>query len=225
MRYRLRWAKRGKLRFLSHHDVATVLERSFRRAKLPISYTQGFSAHPKIAFGSGLPVGYGSEVELLDLELDTDVDPEELCERLDASMPDGLHAVEATRLVAKGPSLGEMIVAASYEIDCAVPWLPSALETFMALESYDFSRPYKGSLRVDNLRAGVLEAGIMTSGFWLHCVLQPRATRPGDVIQALAHVAGVPEVPPVTVRRTDLMTSVDGELASLLVPEKRGACR
>ena len=63
------WAKRGKLRFLSHHDEALVFERSARRAGLPLAYSKGFTPHPKIAFGSGLPVGYGSEVELLDIEL------------------------------------------------------------------------------------------------------------------------------------------------------------
>jgi radical SAM-linked protein len=223
MRYRLRWAKRGKLRFLSHHDVATVLERSFRRAKLPISYTQGFSAHPKIAFGSGLPVGYGSDVELLDLELDLDIDPRELCERLEASLPEGLHALEATRLTIKGRSLGETIVAADYEVDCAAPWLAEALDSFMSRDVYEFSRPYKGAMRVDNLRAGVVEAKAGPGGITMRCILQPRATRPADVIQALSAIAEVDEAPPIRVRRLDLLSMVDGELRSLLLLHELGA--
>ncbi|MGH8918997.1 MAG: DUF2344 domain-containing protein, partial [Actinomycetes bacterium] len=34
---RLRYAKRGKLRFTSHRDVARVFERALRRAGLPMA--------------------------------------------------------------------------------------------------------------------------------------------------------------------------------------------
>jgi radical SAM-linked protein len=205
VRYRIRWGKSGKLRFLSHHDIATVLERSLRRAALPISYSKGFSAHPKIAFGSGLPVGYGSDVELLDLELDVDVPPQELCARLRRSLPSGLDVHGATRLTAKGPSLGESIVAADYEVLCDEPWVRGALRRFLALDGYDFARPYKGQMRVDDLRVGVLGASSFEGGFTIRCALKPRATRPGDVISALATLASSEGAPRAAVRRVDLL--------------------
>jgi radical SAM-linked protein len=220
MRYRLLWAKRGKLRYLSHHDVATTLERSFRRASLPLSYTQGFSSHPKIAFGSGLPVGYGSEVELLDLELTEDVEPEELCCRLEDALPPGLHALAAGRLDRKGPSLGETIVAADYEVDCDAPWLSTAIARFMALDSFPFTRPYKGAARTDDLRSGVLAAGVCPGGFTLRCRIQPRSTRPADVIAALESLAGESRgSTPITVRRVGLLQGNGGDLAPVTGPE------
>jgi radical SAM-linked protein len=215
MRYRVRWGKTGKLRYLSHHDIATVFERSFRRAKLPIAYSQGFSAHPKIAFGSGLPVGYGSEVELLDLELEVDMEPEALCESLNRFLPAGLSAISATRLVSKGTSLGEMIRAADYRVDAGTSWLAETLMAFMELESYSFSRPYKGAMREDDLRRGVLDARVDDLGFTMRCAIKPRSTRPADVIKALSDIAGQP-VPPVTVTRTDLLTDSPDGLVSLL---------
>ena len=81
MKYRLRWGKRGKLRYVSHHDEALIFERSVRRAGLPVAYSKGFSPHPKIAFGSGLPVGFASEVELLDIQLTEPLSPEEVVQR------------------------------------------------------------------------------------------------------------------------------------------------
>ena len=223
MRYRVRWGKEGKLRFLSHHDVATVLERSMRRASLPLAYSKGFSAHPKIAFGSGLPVGYGSDVELLDLELDEDVDPGEMCERLRGALPGGLAVHSAERLMSKGVSLGGQIVAAEYESRCEADWLPGAIETFLGLPSYDFERPYKGAMRTDDIRAGVLAMEARPGGLWLRCSIQPRATRPGDVMKVLAAVAGA-ELPPSEVQRTDLLGEGDDGLVSL-VHEPVGAAR
>ena len=219
MRYRIHWAKRGKLRFLSHHDIATVFERSLRRAHLPIAYTQGFSAHPKIAFGSGLPVGYGSEVELLDLELQEDVEPDDVRVRMNEGLPHGICVLGARRLLTKGGSLGEAIVAADYEVMCDEPWLRSSLEKFLALPSYDFSRPYKGAMRTDDLRAGVISAESSPRGIVLRVRIKPRSTRPGDVLRALSDLAGVEILPRMTVQRTDLLTSSEEGYRSLLADE------
>ncbi|MEA2460995.1 MAG: hypothetical protein QOH90_1172 [Actinomycetota bacterium] len=216
MRYRVLWSKRGKLRYLSHHDVATVLERSLRRAKLPLAYSKGFSAHPKIAFGSGLPVGYGSEVELLDLELEEDLDPADVRDRFDRSLPEGIGVTSIVRLEGKTTSLGSTIVAADYSIRCAAPWLRDSVTTFMSLPSYEFARPYKGSMRTDDIRAGVLEASAEGDELLLRVRLQPHATRPSDVMKVLATLAGETEAPPHQVRRTDLLEDVGGLLRSLV---------
>jgi radical SAM-linked protein len=226
MRYRLRWSKQGKLRFLSHHDIATVFERSVRRARLPLAYTQGFSAHPKIAFGSGLPVGYGSNVELLDIELTDDLDPDELRDRMNGGLPQGIRVERAERLLTKGVSLGELIVAADYEIDCDAPWLDEALERFVALDTYEFSRPYKGAMRVDDLRAGVVLAEPTTTGLRLRVRIKPRSTRPGDVMTALTKLAQVDELPVMSVRRTDLLgASGDGYFSLLGLPHELAEVR
>ncbi|MEA2499579.1 MAG: hypothetical protein QOH26_1984 [Actinomycetota bacterium] len=188
-----------------------------RRARLPMAYTKGFSAHPKIAFGSGLPVGYGSEVELLDLELDEDVDPAAVRARLEDSLPSGLHALDVQRLGTKGKSLGELIVAADYEVECAAPWLDAAIAGFLALPTYEFARPYKGSMRIDDLRAGVVSMTPRTGGFSLRVVIKPRATRPGDVMKALAQIGdALDPLPAMSVQRTDLLTDGPEGPSSLL---------
>ena len=71
---RLRFAKHGKVRFISHRDVARAFERSFRMAELPLSFTQGFSPRPKVSFGLALSVGHESDAEYLDVELAEPVD-------------------------------------------------------------------------------------------------------------------------------------------------------
>ena len=54
-RIRLRYAKRGPLRFTSHRDFARAFERALRRAAVPIAYSQGFTPHPKISYASAAP--------------------------------------------------------------------------------------------------------------------------------------------------------------------------
>ena len=65
---RVRYSRKGKIRFISHRDTARVMERAFRTQRLPIAYTEGFSPRPKISFGLALTVAHESEAEYLDLD-------------------------------------------------------------------------------------------------------------------------------------------------------------
>ena len=68
-RLRIRYAKRGRLRFTSHRDFARAFERALRRAGVPIAYSQGFTPHPKISYASAAPTGVASEAEYLEIGL------------------------------------------------------------------------------------------------------------------------------------------------------------
>ena len=74
-RIRIRYAKRGPLRFTSHRDFARAFERALRRAAVPIAYSQGFTPHPKISYASAAPTGVASEAEYLEIGLQAAVDP------------------------------------------------------------------------------------------------------------------------------------------------------
>ena len=213
MKYRLRWAKRGKLRYVSHHDEALIFERSARRARLPLQYSKGFSAHPKIAFGSGLPVGYASEVELLDVGLTEPLDPDVLVERFNEGLPYGLEILGAAPLPPGSKSLGALIEAADYVVTISEPWVANRLGWFLDLHTYEFARPHKDAERVDDLRAGVLNAAPIAGGFTIRTRLKPRSTRPGDVLAAMGKSAGVSD-PIASIERTALLADA-GELVTL----------
>ena len=74
-RIRIRYAKRGPLRFTSHRDFARAFERAVRRAGVPIAFSQGFTPHPKISYASAAPTGAASEAEYLEIGLQTQTDP------------------------------------------------------------------------------------------------------------------------------------------------------
>ena len=92
----VRYAKRGKMRFASHRDVARAFERGVRRAGLPIAYSAGFTPHPKISYAGGAPTCAASEAEYLSLALTVRQDETQVCQRLDAALPDGIDVIEVT---------------------------------------------------------------------------------------------------------------------------------
>src|SRR4029450_9870864 len=114
-RIRIRYAKRGPLRFTSHRDFARAFERAILRAGVPIAYSQGFTPHPKISYASAAPPGVASEAEYLEIGLRDRVDPADLVTALDAALSPGLDVLDAVE--ARTGSLPERIDGSSWRID------------------------------------------------------------------------------------------------------------
>lgn len=118
-RVRVRYAKRGPLRFTSHRDFARALERALRRARIPMAFSQGFTPHPKISYASAAPTGAASEAEYLELGLQAPMAPEALVTALDAALSPGLDVLDAVTVgTAGGPggSLADRMEASRWWI-------------------------------------------------------------------------------------------------------------
>src|SRR5215469_11855411 len=89
-RLSIRYAKRGRMRFASHRDVARAIERGVRKAGVPVAYSAGFTPHPKISYSGGAPTGSASEAEFLEISLTRRCEPADVGQRLDAALPDGI---------------------------------------------------------------------------------------------------------------------------------------
>ena len=92
----VRYAKRGKMRFASHLDVARAFERGVRRAGLPVAHSAGFTPHPKISYAGGAPTGVASEAEYLSLALTSRHEADVVGARLNAALPDGIDVITVT---------------------------------------------------------------------------------------------------------------------------------
>jgi radical SAM-linked protein len=95
-RVRIRFAKQGDLRLISHRDLMRVWERLFRRAGLVLAMTEGFHPKPKMMFPSALAVGIEGLDETLEIELAESHETQRLAELMQAHAPGGLviHSVE-----------------------------------------------------------------------------------------------------------------------------------
>ena len=93
-RLRLRYAKRGRLRFTSHRDFSRAFERAVFRARIPMAYSSGFNPHPRISYAGAAPTGSASEAEYLEIALAEVLDPRAPTPSIDAALPDGLDVLE-----------------------------------------------------------------------------------------------------------------------------------
>src|SRR5262245_6785187 len=114
---RIRFSKLGKIRFISHRDVARIWERALRRASVPVAYTQGFAPHPKLSFGLALSTGHESLGEYLDVDVAEPVDVASIPARLDPCLPVGIHVQAADEIEPGTPSLQQAVEACSWRIE------------------------------------------------------------------------------------------------------------
>lgn len=98
---RVKFSKHSNLIYISHLDLNRVFKRAFRRADIPMYYSEGFSPHPRFGFALPLSVGISSDCEFVDIKLAEDMSPEEVGERLSKVMPDGIDVLEAYESDAK----------------------------------------------------------------------------------------------------------------------------
>jgi len=95
---RIRFQKAGDLRLVSHHDLLRCFERMLRRADLPFHSTQGFNPRPRLVFALSLPLGIVGCQEVVELELDAEVPPEQIHARLAQQAPPGLQILSVQRV-------------------------------------------------------------------------------------------------------------------------------
>jgi radical SAM family uncharacterized protein/radical SAM-linked protein len=115
-RIRLKIGWQGEVRFLSHLERQNVWIRALRRARVPLSYSQGFHAHPKINFSMASPVGEECQGELMDILIKEHTDPGLILSRLNDVLPPGFTVYGAIEVSRKFPSLSSSITGVDYSI-------------------------------------------------------------------------------------------------------------
>lgn len=220
MRYRVRYSKFGKVRFLSHRDLARVIERAVRTAGLPVAYSEGFSPRPRLHFGLALSTGFESDAEYFDIDLDPARGEigavEDLPDRLAPCLPQGVTVARVEELAPGSPSLQEAVTSCTWRFeigptdDAAASELSAAVARVLAADSLVVELERKGRKVSEDLRPLVhaLSFERTTDGAGrLHADLgtQPRSVRPAELLAALG-----PVVEPVRVVRTHQWITRDG---------------
>ncbi len=116
----LQYSKEEEARFLSHLDLMMAMERAFRRAGLPLAFSEGFNPHPRIAYASALAVGVTSEGEYLDLQLREELPPEVVLERVSKVLPRGLRVKAVVPVTKRKQSLMAVINLARYRVEVPI---------------------------------------------------------------------------------------------------------
>jgi radical SAM-linked protein len=234
-RLRLRYAKRGRLRFSSHRDFQRALERALRRAAVPMAYSAGFNPHPRISYANAAPTGAASEAEYIEIALARRCDVEQIRAALDQALPPGLDITEA---VEAGPgALADRLQASIWQIE--LPGLTDqdadvadVVRRFLAAERVEVQRMTKAGLRTFDAREAILGIEVEADGASsptsacaiLRVVVRhvTPAVRPDDVLSAFRAVADfAPPSPPLVTRLAQgLLDEADGSVTDPLVPDR-----
>ncbi|HSN06084.1 MAG TPA: TIGR03936 family radical SAM-associated protein [Candidatus Angelobacter sp.] len=215
-RLRLRYAKRGRLRFTSTRDFQRALERALRRTGVPMAYSQGFNPHPRISYTNAAPTGTASEAEYVELAVTTPLDPEAVRTALDAALPPGLDVLEVVAV--RTPDFAERLEASVWVLELpgvATGVARAAVAAFLAADEIPVQRLTKSGMRSFDARRPVVRLEVRADAPAGDVVPeQPCAildlvvrhvtpsVRPDDVLAALRLVADL--VPPVPSRVTRL---------------------
>jgi radical SAM family uncharacterized protein/radical SAM-linked protein len=188
-RFRIRWGKTARYKYMSHLDNLRMLERAIRIARLPVAYSQGFNPTMKLSFGPPLPLGFTSEAEYVDITLDASFLPHML-ESLQKALPVGVNIYDARAVLGKAASLS----AALNRVEYCIPveeWtdlddLNSSLEDIMEAGQLETERKGKDDVKRVDIRPAIYELKIeddflvMTLGLG-----EGGYTRPTEVVEFL----------------------------------------
>lgn len=191
-RFRIKYTKKPSLRFIGHLDMLRTWERSLRRARIPMAYSQGFHPHQRINMGLALPLGFSSDCEMIDLWLEEDIGVQELRSGISNSLPPGIDLLSIEKTELNSPSLQKLIKMAEYAVtideERTGTEVMSAVERLLSqtafiqerrAKEYDL-RPLIKSIEVDERDNGVILR------MRLHAS-QEGTGRPDEVIKALGY--------------------------------------
>ncbi len=115
-KYRIRFSKDGRAKFMSHLDLLRMFSRLARREDIDLEYSSGFNPHAEIVFSAPLPLGMTSDAEYVDLQLAGEVDENELLDKLARSLPEGIRPFKIRHLVPGEPNVMRNVEYCSYLI-------------------------------------------------------------------------------------------------------------
>ena len=164
-RYRIMCTKTGRAMFIGHLEMKKLLERAFRRAQLPLRFSEGHNPEARFSFGHPVPLEVESTAEIFDVELTQPVDTNRIMEEVNKFLPEGMVIYQVRMISPKSPSIASSLAAIQYRIDISPlieqfgkDWVRDKLEQFMSRKEVMFEKERKGKIRLVNMREFVTAA-------------------------------------------------------------------
>lgn len=116
LKVRLKFSKSGALVYIGHLDVMRYFQKLFRRASIPVAYSEGFSPHQLLSFTPPLPLGMESEGEYADVVLTEKISSDEALVRLRENTVNEIGIISFKELPEKCENAMASVKAAGYRI-------------------------------------------------------------------------------------------------------------
>nr|WP_192927384.1 TIGR03936 family radical SAM-associated protein [Clostridium beijerinckii] len=170
VRYLTKFTKEENIKFISHLDVLKTIQKNIRRAGLPIEYSQGFNPHMNTSIAQPLSVGVYSSGEYMDMVLTTEMDENEIVDKLNDTAPSGIRYISALAIPYKEgekkvPQAMALIDAARYTIKIKysdVSNLEEEINKLLEINEWNTVKKSKKGEREVNIRPLIKEFS-----FWI----------------------------------------------------------
>jgi radical SAM-linked protein len=211
-RLRLKFSRGEELKFLSHLDLMRLWERVFRRAGIPLAYSEGFTPHPHISLAVPLLVGVTSEAELMDVTLSRWLSPQSFKAQVEKQLPLGIKLLEVQPVGQNMPSLQAQVKFVEYRVEVESEKrgkeIEADVESLMSKRELPWHHERDTGARYYDLRALVDEIRLVDCRDAV-CILTMRlrcdergAGRPEQVVKALGFSKR-----PKSIHRTNMILS------------------
>ncbi len=153
---RMRFAKEGRAKYISHLDLMHTLQRAMARCQMPLWFTEGYNQHAYVSVALPLATGFSGECEFLDFNLLSDQTPPDAVARLNAVLPEGLRALEIYPLADGGHKIAD-IAWSRFRItwgfaDCVPDGFVEQVQSLFARDEIPILKRSKRGEKVVNLR-------------------------------------------------------------------------
>lgn len=148
---RIKFAKVGKMKYISHLDLSRTMKTAFRRAGVPIKYTEGFNPRPKLVFALTVSVGSESVCEFLDITLSRPISCEDFVNGWKNAMSDGLRLLDVYTPDTKFTELAYASYDVVFDRELDKTIVDTALDTPMIVKKHS-----KKGEKIEDIRSAVV---------------------------------------------------------------------
>ncbi|MBE5898122.1 MAG: DUF2344 domain-containing protein [Lachnospiraceae bacterium] len=178
MKVRVRFEKKGVLKYVGHLDMMRYFQKAISRANLPIAYSEGFNPHQIMSFGNPLGLGMTSSAEYMDIELLEEIPSLEGINRLNNEMVPGIKILSFRYLPDKAKNAMSATWASSYKIRLSdklkaelgdMTNISHRIDDFMSLDECIITKKTKKSTRELDILPLIYEFKYEEKYFYIKC--------------------------------------------------------
>lgn len=133
---RLLFRKSGRACYISHLDLMATFQRAFLRSEIDVWQTEGFNRHIYVSIALPLSVGYSSDCEILEFNLNEGASMADVPERMNAVLPEGIEVLSCYEAVTPLKRIVDLGWSVTMEYDNGIPeGAVEGFKTILAQES------------------------------------------------------------------------------------------
>ncbi|KGF08949.1 hypothetical protein HMPREF1635_05380 [Clostridiales bacterium S5-A14a] len=169
-KYLFTFQKTGLMIYISHLDLQRLFRRTIKSCGYKIIYSQGFNPHPKMSIAQPLSLGYIGLQEYMEIELDSNIDPDLIKDNINDQLPDGVKITRVKKLSDDIKSISALTVYAEYSIDFSetdILLSDNMINQFLSQEEIYGKRRQKKTKKIievpikDKIRSMTVEDGLL----------------------------------------------------------------